>query len=195
MRDYEVLVHDPVVLAAFNMAANDYSYLFIRHNHNLRPSCVLYVDGLPPALAPFIPALIVPSHAIPVADIARAVARRNTMRIRVRGLIVQAAPAILAGDPVPNRFIRSAQNGGYLAPLANFLHRLIIPATYAGLPLTDRIVIHISLPKRVSKNMDELKNQSSVNPAGLTIKGIIDNIYTGAGLPVPDSITVVSYTN
>ncbi|CAO5682848.1 MAG: hypothetical protein HEEMFOPI_00777 [Holosporales bacterium] len=200
MRGYEVLVHDPIALPAFNMAANDYNYLFIRHNHNsVIPSYVLYVDGLPLVPAPFIAvaAPIVPPAVIPVANIALAVVRRNAMGMQVRGLIAASAPAILAapGAPLPLGFMESAIAGGYLSTLACFLQNLTNPIAFPVLPPTNRIIIHISLSRRISKNMDELKNQSTLIIGQPTIKSIINNIYIGAGIPVPNSVTIVSYTN
>lgn len=114
-----------------------------------------------------------------------------------------AAIAILTGVNVANYLPRALNNGGYLNPLAAVIYRIrtnLPQVNFIGNPVqvVDAVILHIHLPRRVSKNMKELSFNSILNPGApgnvyMSIKNIINQQFTIQLLPVPHSGTVVSF--
>lgn len=231
---YEVFCHvNPGVVggalpaALANVAGNNYGHAVIAANHNLAaiaaglPSAHIYF-GQPAqqqalAWAPPQP-FVAPPLPMTLANINLMIARRLAHGVRVRDNLqlaiaaaLAAAPALAAPLPLP--LLTSLRNGGYLNNLSALFNRLTLnafpPGTILGVQLPafvpNSVVVHISLPRRVSKNLNELSHSSLSTPLAaavpgaapvplptLTLKDRINVPFIIAGLPVPDSIAVAS---
>ncbi len=134
----------------------------------------------------------------------------NLMIVRRQQHGVVVAPALLANLAAANLagaitapLTASLQAGGYLNNTSAILNRLTLPAfpvlTILGvLPLfvPDSVIVHVSLPQRVSRNLNEFSHSSLATavPGGLTLKDKINAPFIAGGMALPDSITVVSST-
>lgn len=85
--------------------------------------------------------------------------------------------------------------------MSAILNRLTLgvfpPGTILDVPpafIPDSIIVHVALPQRVSKNLNELSHSSlaTAAPGGLTLKDRINAPYALLGQPVPNSATIVS---
>lgn len=139
----------------------------------------------------------------------------NRMIIRRRAHGVAISPALLANLAASNAagaitpaLTDSLRAGGYFNNMSFILNRLTLGVfpfgTIFGVPLAfipDSVLLHIALPQRVSKNLNELAHSSlsspipgaPIMPGGVTVKDMINAPYSLlGGIPLPDSATVVS---
>jgi hypothetical protein len=230
---YEVFCHvNPGVVGAAlpaalaNVAVNNYGHAVIAANHNPAaiaaglPSSSISVGqfGMPGAVwAPPQP-FVAPPLPMTLANINLMIARRLAHGVRVRDNLQLAIAAALAAapalaSPLPLPLLTSLRNGGYLNNLSALFNRLTLnafpPGTILGVQLPafvpNSVVVHISLHRRVSKNLNELSHSSLSTPLAaavpgaapvllptLTLKDRINVPFIIAGLQVPDSATIVS---
>lgn len=115
-------------------------------------------------------------------------------------LLANLAAANAAGIITP-ALTASLQAGGYLNNMSSILNSLTLVVFPIGtilgvLPafIPDSVIVHIALPQRISKNLNELAHSSLATaiPGGLTLKDRIDAPYALLGVAPPNSVTIVS---
>lgn len=225
---YEVFCHvNPGVVGAAlpaalaNVAVNNYGHAVIAANHNPAaiaaglPSASISVGqfGMPGAVwAPPQP-FVAPPLPMTLANINLMIARRLAHGVAIAPSLVNNLAAANAAGFVTNALRISLLRGGYFGYVSFLLNRLTLgvfpPGTILGVQLPafvpNSVVVHISLPRRVSKNLNELSHSSLSTPLAaavpgaapvplptLTLKDRINVPFIIAGLQVPDSATIVS---
>lgn len=127
---------------------------------------------------------------------------RLALPIRVRFEHPGVIAALAAGAVLPQNEVlyaeRAAAGGGYYAPLARVLLRLLAPMPLfpppPGLAPTT-LVVHVRLLLRASKTLREFASHSLlVPPAGFpSLRSRLVATYNLAGAPVPSSASVCSW--
>ena len=138
---------------------------------------------------------------------------RMITRRLAHGVLI--SPALLANLGAANALgvitpalTASLRAGGYFNDMSSIINRLTLGlfplGTIFGVPLAfipDSVLLHIALPQRVSKNLNELSHSSlsspipgaPIVPGGLTIKDMINGPYVLlGGIALPESATIVS---
>ena len=143
-----------------------------------------------------------PPPPMNLANITLMIARRQFHGVVVSPSLLANLAASNAAGAITPALATSLRAGGYLSNLSGILNRLTLGAfpagTIFGIPLMfmpDSVIVHIALPRRVSKNLNELSHSSlsTVIPGGLTLKDKLNAPYALlGGIPLPDSATVVS---
>lgn len=196
------------VPALVNSALTNHPYAQIRLNHGgvLAAATPIQVRlgrfiAVPPAPwdvnMPFVGA----PPPMNLANINLMIARRLAHGVVIApNLIANLAAANAAGVVTP-ALTTSLRAGGYLNNMSATLNRLtlgVFPVgTILGIPpafIPDSVMVHIALPQRASKNLNELSHSSLATaiPGGLSLKDRINAPYALLGWPVPDSATIVS---
>lgn len=143
-----------------------------------------------------------PPPPMHLANINLIIARRLAHGVVIaQALLDNLAAANVAGVVTP-ALIVSLRAGGYLNNMSSILNRLTLGVfpmgTILGVPvppfIPDSIVVHVALPQRASKNLNELSHSSLATavPGGLTLKDRINTPYALLAWPVPDSATIVT---
>lgn len=137
-----------------------------------------------------------------LANINLIIARRLAHGVVIAPALLANLAAANAAGAVTPALMTSLQAGGYLNNMSAILNTLTLgvfpPGTILGVPvpafIPDSIMVHVALPQRASKNLNELSHSSlaTVVPGGLTLKDRINAPYALLGIPVPDSAAIVS---
>jgi hypothetical protein len=208
---YEVFDHINAPGAApalINNALENHSYHQIRLNHNVVLGGATPVQvrlgrftGIPPAPwdvnLPFV-GLPLPMN---LANVNLMIARRLVHGVAIDQALLNNLAAANAAGAITPALTASLRAGGYFNNTSAILNRLTLgvfpPGTILGVPpafIPDSIIVHVALPQRVSKNLNELSHSSLATAVlgGLTLKDRINAPYALLGQPVPNSATIVS---
>lgn len=210
--------------AANNAAVNNYGNGLISVNHapavgvGALPATLITLGGggvlaagwaaPAPFAAPLVPMNLFNINGIINRRLAHGVQIAPSLLVKLAAVnaAVAAINPALANAAIPI-LIDSLRAGGYLNNTSRLLNSLTLGVfplgTILGVPMPafvpNSVIVHISLPERVSKNLNELSHSSLSTPLAaavpvppLTLKDRINAPYLIAGLPVPDSATVVS---
>ena len=136
-------------------------------------------------------------------NINRMIARRLAHGVVISPALIANLGAANAAGAITAQLTASLRAGGYLNNMSAIVNRL----TLIGFPLgtilgvvpafiPDSIVVHIALPRRVSRNLNELSHSSVATGAvgGLTLRDKINApfAFLVGVVPLPDSVTIVS---
>lgn len=137
-----------------------------------------------------------------LANITLVIARRQLHGVLVSPALLANLAAANAAGAITPALTTSLRAGGYLNNMSDVLNRLTLIAfpivTILGVfpPfIPDSILVHVAVPQRISKNLNELSHSSLATavPGGLTLRDRINSPYVlFGGVPLPDSATVVS---
>ncbi|MEI6627942.1 MAG: hypothetical protein WCN27_00845 [Alphaproteobacteria bacterium] len=209
---YEVFDHvaAPGAAPAFeNRALTNYPHAQIHLNHGAvltvaTPVQVRLGRFAAPPPAPWdvnLPFVGPPPH-MDLANINLIIARRLAHGVVIASALTDNLAAANAAGAITPALITSLRAGGYLNNMSAILNRLtlgIFPlGTILGVPvpafIPDSVIVHVALPQRASKNLNELSHSSLATavPGGLTLKDKINAPYALLAWPVPDSATIVS---
>lgn len=208
---YEVFDHinvPGVGPALTNSAITNYPYDQIRLNHGVVLAGATPVQvrlgrftTIPPASWDVNMPFVGPPPPMNLANINLMIARRLAHGVVIAPALLANLAAANAAGVITPALTSSLRAGGYLNNASDILNRLTLgvfpPGTILGvLPafIPDSIIVHVVLPQRASKNLNELSHSSLATavPGGLTLKDRINAPYVLLGGAMPNSATIVS---
>lgn len=195
---YEVFEHDGLQ-GNDNRALAQYSYRQIKDDHFNNPNQTLVLlgrGGGPWNLNQFIAPLVVMN----LANVNLMITRRLAHGVDISETLLDNLDQANNLGLVTNELRVSLQAGGYFRPIESIFNSLTLnpfplgTILGVGVPILipTRVVVHFSIPQRLSKNIKEISYSSLPTGNDLTLKDKIDDLYNALGLNTPDSATVIS---